>query len=148
MDWAYRAVNEKPPPRRGEVWWVILDPVVGHELGGHKRDEPYTSRPAVVVSDDEINTAVVVSDDRLNTGASGLAIIVPITGTLKSNPFHVFLDEGDGGLTKQSAALCDHVRSISTIRLRGRQGVLSATALARIEVRLRSVLRLPTYPTS
>lgn len=124
------------PPRRGEVWWVILDPVIGHEQGGHKRDEPYEPRPAVVVS-----------DDRLNTGASGMAIIVPITGTLRPNPFHVPLDEGEGGATKPSAALCDHVRSISTTRFRGRLGMVSTTALARIEIRLRSVLRLPTNPT-
>ena len=142
-----------PLPRRGEVWWVILDPVVGHELGGHKRDGPYEPRPAVVVSDDRLNTgasgqAVIVPiDDTLDTGTSEMATIVPITGTIRPNPFHVSLDEGEGGLTKPSAALCDHVRSISTLRFRGREGLISATALVRIEIRLRSVLRLPTNPT-
>lgn len=143
-----------PIPRRGEVWWVILDPVVGHELGGHKRDEPYEPRPAVVVSDDRLNTGasgraiIVPIDDTLDVGAEEMAIIVPITGTIRHNPFHVTLAEGEGGLTKTSAAMCDHVRSVSTIRFRGRSGMISATALTRIEIRLRSVLRLPTNLTS
>jgi mRNA interferase MazF len=35
--------------RRGEVWWVALDPTVGGEIG--------KTRPAVIVSNDRWNAA-------------------------------------------------------------------------------------------
>jgi len=35
-------------PKRGEVWWTDLDPVVGRELGRK-------IRPVVIVLDDELN---------------------------------------------------------------------------------------------
>src|SRR5438093_4923249 len=55
-------------PRRGELWWVVLDPVLGHELGGHAPGEP---RPALVVSADEM-------------AATGKLIVVP--GTSRERP--------------------------------------------------------------
>jgi mRNA-degrading endonuclease toxin of MazEF toxin-antitoxin module len=53
-----------PIPRRGEVWWAVLDPVIGQELGGHIEGEP---RPVVVVSADD-----------MNTGPSGKVLVVPM----------------------------------------------------------------------
>ncbi len=50
-------------PRRGEVWWVDLEPVRGREFA--KR------RPALVVSPDEMNRGL------------GTAIVAPITTTIR-----------------------------------------------------------------
>jgi mRNA interferase MazF len=55
-----------PNARRGEVWWVNLDPVIGREIA--KR------RPALVVSPDEMNRAL------------GTVIVAPITSTLRAWP--------------------------------------------------------------
>lgn len=121
-------------PKRGDVWWVALDPVIGREQGGHKLHEP---RPAVVVS-----------DDRINSGVSEMIVIVPMTGTVRANPFHVLIDPPDGGLSKQSMALCDQVRAISTLRVKNQMGVVHIRTLALIDLRLRSVLRLPTQSMS
>lgn len=52
------------PPRRGEVYWVNLDPVVGTEIR--------KTRPAVIVSNDSCN--------RYGTRA----VVLPITGNVDS----------------------------------------------------------------
>ena len=55
-----------PDPGLGEVWDLVLSPVVGHEQGG--------MRPALVVSNDEYNVT-----------PHGLCIVVPVTGTCRHN---------------------------------------------------------------
>jgi len=50
-------------PRRGEVWWVELDPARGREIS--KR------RPALVVSPDEMNRGL------------GTVIVAPVTTTIR-----------------------------------------------------------------
>lgn len=50
-------------PRRGEVWWVNLDPVIGREVSRR--------RPALVVSPDEMNRAL------------GTVFVAPITTTIR-----------------------------------------------------------------
>jgi mRNA interferase MazF len=55
---------------RGEIWLVDLNPVRGHEQAG--------KRPCLIVS-----------VDLFNQGASGLAVVLPITSKKKGIPFHV-----------------------------------------------------------
>ncbi len=113
-----------PRPRRGDVWQVAFDPVVGHEQGGE--------RPAVVVS-----------ADRMNDGLSGLAIVIPVTRRDRGNPFDVPIAPPDGGLPMPSFGLCESVRSVATERFRFRRGTLSAATMALLDERLRIVLGLP-----
>lgn len=115
--------NSRPRPRRGEVWQVAFDPVIGHEQGGE--------RPAVVVSAEGINE-----------GLSGLAIVLPVTRRDRGNPFDVPISPPEGGLPMPSFVLCESVRSLSTERFRFRRGSLSGGALDSIEDRLRIVLGL------
>lgn len=104
-------------PRQGEIWLVDLNPVRGHEQAGR--------RPAVVVS-----------VDKFNHGLSGLAIVVPITGTDRGQPLHVRVDPPEGGLRKTSFAKPEDVRSISQERLVERWGATSRATLQAIVKRI------------
>lgn len=57
------------PPKRGEVYWVALDPVIGGEM--------QKTRPALIVSPDELNRY------------SSTVIVAPITSTLRDYPYRV-----------------------------------------------------------
>jgi mRNA interferase MazF len=110
-------------PIRGEVWLAHLDPVRGHEQAG--------TRPVLVIS-----------DDLFNQGPAGLVIVVPITSRLRAIPSQVRITPPQGGLTVESAALCEAVRSISKDRLSKRFGLVSRGTLELVEDRLRILLRL------
>jgi mRNA interferase MazF len=109
-----------------------LDPTKGSEQSG--------TRPIVVVSRDSINHNAV------GTNRSIVVVAVPVTDRENLGelyPSHVALKKGAGGLTKDSVALCEQVRAVSTDRLVRYMGKLSSTDLAKIEAALRLVLLLP-----
>lgn len=110
-----------PKPRRGEVWRVRLDPIQGHEQAGE--------RPCLVIS-----------HDKLNQGQSELVIVVPITRTMRENPFHVDIEPPEGGLKVRGQILCEHVRSLSAERLVSRVGEVSMKILSDVEYRVRVLL--------
>jgi mRNA interferase MazF len=88
------------PPRQGEVWWVRLDPVVGSEVA--------KTRPALVVSIDEINRA-----------PARLCIVAPITTTPRASAVRIEL------LREQGSARVGYVepyqiRTVSHDRLASR----------------------------
>jgi mRNA interferase MazF len=99
--------------RRGDVYWVNLDPVLGSEVG--KR------RPAVVVQNEAANrTAKTVT-------------VIPISGSVgRIYPFQVRIPAGEGGLAKESKALCEQVRTLSRSRLLSHAGTLPEARLAEI----------------
>lgn len=114
-----------PKPYRGEVWTVQLDPgTLGREQEGQQRP------------------CLVVSDDRLNRGQGEMAIIVPITRTVKAIPSHVEIAPPEGGLTEAGAIKCEQIRSVSVLRLQRRLGTVSETILTDVEERLRFLLNL------
>lgn len=124
-----------PAPRRGEIWWVDFDPVVGHEQA-HRRP------------------ALVVSADIFNHGPSQLAVVLPLTRTRRSLPLHVWYEPAETGLggpgtqpalRDPGAVLCDQVRTVSRLRFTagGPAGRLSSRLLAVVDDRLRIVLDLP-----
>jgi mRNA interferase MazF len=85
---------------------VDLDPVRGTEAS--KR------RPAVIVSNDAANQTAA----RL---ARGVLTVVPITSNVERvYPFQVLLPAGTGGLSRDSKAQAEQVRSIDAERF-GRQ---------------------------
>lgn len=113
---------------RGEVWQVDLDPVRGSEAN--------KQRPAVVVSNDRANATAA----RLGRG---MVTVVPVTSNLqKVYPFQVLLSMATSGLTVDSKALAEQVRSIATQRLLRRMGRISASELAEIDDALRLHLAL------
>jgi len=109
------------PPRRGDVFWVNLDPVVGSEIR--------KTRPAVVVSNDSCN----------RFGAR--VVVLPITSNVDSlYPGEAMIDvKGRPG-----RALGDQIRSIDKRRLKARVSTLTADEMARIDEALAITLGLPS----
>jgi mRNA interferase MazF len=107
------------PPRRGEVYWVNLDPVVGTEIR--------KTRPAVIVSNDSCN--------RYGTRV----VVLPIT----SNVTSVYPGEAMvSAKGKPGRALGDQIRSIDKGRLKARAGAVTAEEMARIDEALAITLAL------
>lgn len=117
---------------RGAVVLVELDPTVGHEQRG--------VRPCVVVSDPE-----VISDQRFP-----LVCVVPITGTPGEGLLYPPLTPGKSGLSKESFALIDHLRSIDKRRVRRVFGELAREDIVVLDEGLSAFLglgdRLPPAP--
>ena len=80
-------------PRRGEVYWVALDPAVGREIK--------KTRPALVVSPDEMNHAL------------GTVVLAPITSTVRDFPTRYAIR-----LQRRTASVAlDQIRTVSVERL-------------------------------
>jgi mRNA interferase MazF len=112
-------VSQTATVRRGEVWWLDLDPTRGSEIR--------KTRPAVVLTADALNrarrTVVVVP---LSTGPTPRPPIVVATASV-----------GAG-----SVAVCDQVRAVDKSRLTRRVGQLSGADLRAVEDGVRVVLGL------
>ncbi|HZF13462.1 MAG TPA: type II toxin-antitoxin system PemK/MazF family toxin [Thermoanaerobaculia bacterium] len=102
---------------RGDVFLVNLDPVVGSEVG--------KTRPAVVVQNDLANRS------------SPTVTVIPISSHLERLfPFQVRIPAGEGGLKRESKALCEQIRTLSRERLVERLGRLSTERLLEIRTAL------------
>ncbi len=106
---------------RGQVWYVKLDPTIGHEQA--------KTRPCLIIS-----------NDYFNQGRSGLVVVVPITSTNRKNPLHIEVNPPEGALFNTSYILCDQIRTISTKRLSKVLGMVSAETLYKIEYVLKVLL--------
>jgi mRNA interferase MazF len=103
--------------RRGEVWWVDLDPTRGSEIR--------KTRPAVIVSVDALNRArrTVVVAPLSSSAAPRPPLVVPLPS---AGP--------------HSLAVCDQVRAVDKSRLLERSGVLSPEDMQALTQGLRVVL--------
>ncbi len=103
--------------RRGEIYWVNLDPVVGSEIG--KR------RPAVVLQNDLANHS------------SPTVTIVPLSTRVgRVYPFQVLIPASTSRLDRDSKALCEHIRTVSKTRLLDKAGEISSPLLEAIRMAL------------
>jgi len=100
----------KASPRRGDVFWVKLDPAVGTEIR--------KTRPAVVVSNDSCN----------KYGAR--VIVLPVTSNVQSLFPGEAMIEIKGGPAR---VLGDQMRSLDKSRLGSRIGTLSPAELSAVE---------------
>jgi mRNA interferase MazF len=109
----------KSVPKRGDVYWVALDPTLGSEI--------QKTRPAVIISNNSCN-------------AHGSRVVVlPLTSNVDS------LYPGEALVTikgKPSRALGDQIRSLDKSRLRSRIGTLSYDEMASIDDAVRITLGL------
>jgi len=110
-------MNGEPLPRRGEIWWVLVD----------KR------RPAVIVQTDKVR------EPRVKT-----FLLVPLTSRmhLADRPGNVRLSRRATGLAKDSVANVYDVQKALRADLVARVGALPSSELASLESGLRLVLDL------
>ena len=103
--------------KRGDVFLVNLNPVVGSEVG--------KTRPAVVIQNDLANRS------------SPTVTIVPISSKVERVfPFQVRISAGEAGLSQESKALCEQIRTVSRDRLLQQLGQLSKERLNEIRAAL------------
>jgi mRNA interferase MazF len=114
--------------RRGDLYWVDLEPVIGSEAN--------TTRPAVIVSNDAANRAV----ERLGTG---VVTVVPLTSNVdRVRSFQVLLRASECGLAADSKAQAEQVRAIAIERIRRRIGSLPAERMRQLDDAIRLQLAL------
>jgi len=105
-------------PRRGEIWWVDLDPTRGSEIK--------KTRPCVILGTNVLN-------DRLHT-----VVIIPLSTAPQAAPLLVPVDCAG----KAVVAVVDQIRAVAKERLHRRVGELSSRDLINVEDALRTVLDL------
>ena len=114
--------------RRGEIVTVNLDPARGSEAS--------KARPAVVVSNDAANATAT----RLGRG---VITVVPVTSNIaRIYPFQVLLPAGQTGLTQDSKAQAEQIRSVAVERVGERLGQLPAALITELDSALRVHLGL------
>lgn len=79
--------------KRFEIYWVSLDPTVGQEM--------QKTRPAVIISPDEINKVM------------GTVIVAPITSNKRNFPTRIAFDNSG----KENYLALDHLRAVDKSRL-------------------------------
>ena len=105
--------------KRGEIYWVKLDPTFGKEIN--------KTRPCVVISNDRQNEY------------SPLIIVVPITSdSEKIYPFEVVIKLGSG----KGKVLTDQVRSIDKERLGDKIGQINELIMSEISEKMKRVMAL------
>lgn len=101
--------------RRGEIWLAELNPIRGSEQAGR--------RPVLILQNNSINRY------------TRTYLAIPLTTNLRraSLPTCVLLTEDEGGLERESVALCHQLRVLDKSRLTRRLGSLSDLTLAAID---------------
>ena len=108
-------------PRRGEIWWVDLNPTRGHEQSGR--------RPGLVIS-----------DDIFNAGPAELVVVLPLTSRDKKIPLHEKIAPTEGGLAEVSYIKCEDIRSVSKKRLSARIGMVEDRTLLAVQEKVKILL--------
>ena len=109
--------------KQGEIWEINLSPTIGAEIK--------KKRPAVIINDDSI-------------GILPLRVIVPITEWKEKFYNAIWMiridPDSQNMLTKVSAIDTFQIRSISTVRLLKRIGLVSPDILSEIKAAIKAVI--------
>jgi len=110
--------------KRGDIFLVDLNPVVGAEQAG-------------------IRSALIIQIDKANA-ASPHTVIMPFTTRIREVklPSHVRIPAGVGGLTEDSILLCEQIRVIYKRRLVRRIGSIGEEYLMEVGIALKVILGL------
>jgi len=111
-------------PRRGEIYLVSFDPTIGSEIK--------KTRPALIVQNDIANKA------------SPITIVAAISSQFEEPlyPTEVLIRPPAGGLSQDSVALLNQIRSIDKARLIRRLGSIKPVTMKRVDRALRISLGL------
>ena len=107
--------------KRGEIWWVDLDPTRGGEI--------QKTRPAAILTVDALNRA------------RRTVVVVPLSTSATPRP-PIVVSVPSAGENAGSVAVCDQVRAVDKTRLVRRTGALSEADLLVISSGVRQVLGL------
>jgi mRNA interferase MazF len=101
--------------KRGEIWLAELNPIRGSEQAG--------TRPVLILQNDSVNRF------------TSTFLAIPLTTNLRRAPLPtcVLLPEGEGGLSKDSVALCHQLRVLDKSPLVRRLGSVSDLTLTAID---------------
>jgi len=114
--------------KQSEIWLINLDPTIGAEIK--------KTRPAIIVNDNSL-------------GKLPLKIIVPLTDWKEKYtiaPWMVYVKPDTlNNLSKESAADCFQIRSLSEERFIKKLGKISVSNLADIKDALSKVLAIENY---
>ena len=111
-------------PRRGDLYYVDLDPTIGSEQGGH--------RPALIIQNDVGNQY------------SPVLIIAALTSRppARPRPTDVLIKPGSSGLQAPSRVLLNQIRTIDKRRLGRYVGQLTAEEMDLIDEAIKISLGL------
>ncbi len=111
--------------RRGDIFWVDLDPTRGSEQAGR--------RPVLVIQND------------VGNAVASTVIIAPLTTKrfTKDYPVNVHIPAGIAGLKEDSTALLSQIRTIDKLRLERKIGHLPPTYLRLVDRAIVISLGLP-----
>jgi len=119
MPFPARSASPGAAPKRGEVWWVRLDPSLGSEIR--------KTRPCLVLSTDLVNrhrrTVVVIPLSTSPEASPPLLVPVVCAG-------------------RSAVAVVDQIRAIAKERLVTRLDFVSTDQLCAVEEGLRQILEL------
>jgi mRNA interferase MazF len=114
------------PVRRGDIYFVNLNPIVGREQAGQ--------RPVLVLSVDEINTQPLVVTVVVGTKGENIA---------RDYPVNVRVPPAQTGLAVETVFLCFQIRSLDPRRFSDAPaGRMAAAAMLRVEDAVRRCLGL------
>lgn len=100
--------------RRGEVYWVKLDPIEGSEIG--------KTRPAVVIS------------NNINNEYADTITVIPVTSSVgKVYPFEVFIKKDTANVPNDSKVKANQIRTLDKKRMKERIGIIPDEILKKIE---------------
>ncbi len=104
-------------PKRGEIWLVNLDPVIGKEIS--------KTRPCLVMQSDLMNEVLRTT------------MIAPITSTVKDNwPFAITVEKGECGLKNKSMILFNQIKTTDVSRFIKKLGTISNEKMKQAETAL------------
>lgn len=107
-------------PRRGEIWWVALDPILGSEIS--------KTRPCLVLTTDVMNAH------------RRTVVVLPLSSSPAAHPPVTVSVRCQG---RPAVAVVDQIRAVSKHRLRSPIHGASAAEVAAIEGALKQILELP-----
>jgi len=105
--------------KRGDVWLINLDPVIGYEQSG-------------------VRPALVISDDLFNQSMAKLHIVLPITSKNKKIASHVEIQYDF--LPSTSYIKTEDIRSVSKERLLKKIGAVDHPVMLQVEYHLYQLL--------
>lgn len=108
-------------PKQGDVWWIDLEPVRGHEQG--------KKRPCLVVSANAFNAI-----------PHGIAWVVPVSSSPRRHSFTVEIAPPEGGVKVVGAILCHQMRTVSVERMDKKIGAVSSSTMREVLRKVAMVL--------